>query len=228
MDHKNDWNQFWSERWQKNEIGFHHDDFNPTLIEYQKVINKHSLQEVLIPLAGKSLDMLWFIKDTQADVTAIELSQKAFQDFIAENNLEDFIVKRDNQITVIKFPSQQTLTLYNDDFFNFAQKNEFHQKFDLIYDRAALIALDPVTRTRLAPQLLKLLKPNAHLFLIGLCYQQDLISGPPFSVPTDEVQHLFKTADIEILADKEIDFINPRFNEKGVNQARQAVYLIRK
>jgi thiopurine S-methyltransferase len=63
--------------------------------------------------------------------------------------------------------------------------------FDLIWDRAALVALDPERRKRYAKVLQKLLKPGGHLLINSFEYDQSEMAGPPHSVPPEELRDLY-------------------------------------
>ena len=76
---------FWLERWDRQEIGFHQADVNRYLLQYWNQATKlHVNTKVFVPLCGKSLDMLW-LKNQGYSVTGIELSEKAINDFFSEN-----------------------------------------------------------------------------------------------------------------------------------------------
>ena len=70
MDHN-----FWIERWNKQEIGFHQGDFDPALEKYWSRLNVPAGARVFVPLCGKSLDMLWFAQQGYGVVGA-ELSEQ--------------------------------------------------------------------------------------------------------------------------------------------------------
>ena len=67
----------------------------------------------------------------------------------------------------------------------------------LIYDRAAFIALPPAMRQRYVLQL-KALFSSATLLLISLEYPEGEKQGPPFAVFPDEIAALFSGAVIEV------------------------------
>ena len=56
MDMKKD---FWLERWEREEIGFHQNEVNPHLCEIWPELNLARSSSVFVPLCGKSEDMLW-------------------------------------------------------------------------------------------------------------------------------------------------------------------------
>ena len=78
--------KFWHERWEKDEIGFHQHDFNRHMQEFIDCLGVQAGDNVLVPLCGKSLDMLW-LADHGYRVTGIEISELAVRDFFADNGL---------------------------------------------------------------------------------------------------------------------------------------------
>ena len=51
--------QFWQARWAENQIGFHQRETNPYLERYWLRLQLPAGCKVLVPLCGKTLDMLW-------------------------------------------------------------------------------------------------------------------------------------------------------------------------
>ncbi|MNP32022.1 Thiopurine S-methyltransferase [compost metagenome] len=51
--------QFWQARWAENQIGFHQRETNPYLERYWSQLQLPTGCQVLVPLCGKTLDMLW-------------------------------------------------------------------------------------------------------------------------------------------------------------------------
>ena len=53
---------FWHARWQENRIGFHLPQTHYLLVRYWPVLQAGPGERVLVPLCGKSLDMLWLLE----------------------------------------------------------------------------------------------------------------------------------------------------------------------
>jgi thiopurine S-methyltransferase len=51
--------EFWQSRWQRNDIGFHAREVNPMLVRHWSVVCRDNASRVLVPLCGKSIDLLW-------------------------------------------------------------------------------------------------------------------------------------------------------------------------
>ena len=75
---------YWQDRWDNNLVGFHMDDVNPYLQKYWPVLDIQVGQQVLLPLCGKSLDMLW-LAGQGYEVLGIEISPVAVESFFIEN-----------------------------------------------------------------------------------------------------------------------------------------------
>ena len=63
---------FWHERWQRHEIGFHQVAPHPALDQHWVSLGLQPGQRVFVPLAGKSLDLLW-LAARGLEVVGIEL-----------------------------------------------------------------------------------------------------------------------------------------------------------
>ena len=74
---------FWLERWQNNQTGFHQDEINSYLTRYWSGLGLTQGSRVLVPLCGKSLDMLWLAEQGHS-VVGIELSRLAIEAFFHE------------------------------------------------------------------------------------------------------------------------------------------------
>ena len=66
------------------------------------------------------------------------------------------------------------------------------EPFDGIWDRAALVAIDPGDREEYSATQVKLLKPGGHILLSTLSYDQAKMDGPPHSVDEALVRSLYE------------------------------------
>lgn len=71
--------EFWH-KWESNQIGFHLPEVNPYLQRHWSQLTLPTQARVLVPLCGKSLDLLW-LAGRGHPVLGVELSQKAIEDF---------------------------------------------------------------------------------------------------------------------------------------------------
>jgi len=208
--------EFWHQRWLRGEIGFHLDTVHPALAEYWTSVNAQALDPVLVPLAGKSLDMKW-LAERGHEVVGVELDPNAAQMFFEEAGWTPHI----DDAQPLKRWHAANVTLFQGDFFDFRADTPF-QRF---YDRAALIALPPAERPRYLQHLAAQLAPGARGLLVTLEYPQDQMKGPPFSVKEAELasQHHF---DFRSLSRKDVLKSHPRFAQRGVDRLHEVVYLL--
>ena len=78
---------FWIERWQKGEIGFHQEAGNDLLQKHWPSLGVTSDCKVFVPLCGKSRDMAWLAGQGHR-VVGVELSPLAVDDFFREPGIE--------------------------------------------------------------------------------------------------------------------------------------------
>ncbi len=214
--------KFWHERWDKGEIGFHQPGFNSYMQRFTGRLGVSPGANILVPLCGKSLDMLW-LADQGYRVTGIELSERAAKDFFAENHLA---CERMNAAGVTIFRGEM-VDLWSTDIFSVTITDL--PGIDAVYDRAALIALPPEMRPAYAEHLAGLVRDGTPVLLITLEYPQQEMDGPPFSVTGEEVRALFsRDFEIELLLQEERLSKEPRFRKKGLTRMEEHVYMLRK
>ncbi len=179
---------FWLEKWKKNDIGFHELDFNSHLTTEGHRLR--GLGPILVPLCGKSRDMLW-LSNQGLEVIGVELAPQACESFFSENSIP---LSREPFGEFERFRSD-AVTLFAGDFLSF-RMSELPKPIGGFYDRAALIAMPPEMRPSYAQKFVELandLRREAPLrgLLITIQYDQALLSGPPFSISHDEVVRLY-------------------------------------
>lgn len=209
----------WASRWSEGRIGFHQPSVSDFLAEYaDRVLGSAPSPRVLVPLCGKSLDMV-FLADRGADVIGVEYIEQAVGEFFAERDLTPEI----ERAPAIRF-SAGAYTLFASDFFDATA--EQLGGIDAAFDRAALVALDPETRVRYAAHLRELLPAGTPTLLITFDYDQAEMNGPPFAVGDDEVRRLFADGfTVEHLQTREI--VVERFlRDRGLSAMSETAYVI--
>ena len=213
---------FWHERWEKGEIGFHQHDFNRHMQEFIDRLGVQVGAHVLVPLCGKSLDMLW-LADHGFQVTGIEISELAARDFFAESGLAHEIIDRSG----VPVYRGENIEIYCADFFTI-DKTDL-PLVDAVYDRASLIALPPDMRLDYAGHLTSLISGGIRSLLVTLDYPQDEMRGPPFSVTPAEVEQLFNSQyRINHLHSEDCLVNEPRFRKKGLTRLDEHVFILQK
>ena len=175
---------FWHDMWNSGKVGFHQADVNHYLITHWSKLRLQGNENVLVPLCGKSLDMIWLTEQGHT-VLGVELNPKALTEFLAENNIAAESIEQANHCGY-KMPD---MTLLCGDFFHLTAEQcaDIH----IVYDRAALVALPPEMRKQYVAHLQQILPKGSQFLLVTMEYEQSQMSGPPFSVPEPEVLELF-------------------------------------
>lgn len=201
---------YWISRWEKDKTGWNQKQVNPKLRKYWKHLNTPANPAVLVPLCGKSIDLKWLSQQAQK-VIGIEVSEKAVHDFL-EQHANDYITQHRGEFTV-----------YKSGTFEIWQGNYFHMKpsylgpIDAVYDRAALVSMPPAKRVAYTKKLLELTENRAEMLLISFDYPQQEMTGPPFSVPDEEIQqHYGPHYEIEIINKENIIKSVQNFNRRGL------------
>ncbi len=211
--------EFWHERWQLNQIGFHNQEVNGHLQRNWPTLNIAAGSRVFVPLCGKSNDMLWLLAQG-FEVIGVELSPLAVKAFFAENGLS-VTIRQQGQFSVSE---TEGLRIYCGNFFDLSANDL--AGVNAVYDRASLVALPPKMRAAYALHTHSLLKPGTKTLLVAFDYPQHEMQGPPFSVQTHEVQTLYREwCNVELLQTEDILDREPGFRNKGVTRMQEQVYI---
>jgi thiopurine S-methyltransferase len=212
--------EFWLERWERSEIGFHQNEINPYLLRFWNALSHPAGSEVFVPLCGKSLDMVW-LRQQGSYVLGVELSPLALKDFFHEQGISAQCVsggRFDNYIA-------DGFCLACGDFFDL--RKEDMGQVSAVYDRASLVALPPEMRESYARHLASILPRCTKILLVTFDYPQAEMQGPPFAVSVNEVKALYGPyADIHILAQEGVLEQNPRFKQRGVTRMQENIFLL--
>lgn len=211
--------EFWQERWERGEIGFHQSDINPYLRQYWPRLQLPAGSRVLVPLCGKSLDLLW-LRDQGYRVVGVELSRLAVKAFFQEAGL----VPQVSPGGALQRYVSGDITLFCGDFFTLTPDDV--QDLAAVYDRASLIALPPDMRSRYVRHLAGL-AGNAKGLLVSIDYPQTQMPGPPFAVEQAEVRRLYAgLANVRSLAVFDVLAQNERFRQRGLTRMREQVFQL--
>jgi len=212
--------EFWLEKWENNEIGFHQQDINSHLQAYWQCLQLKPDSRVLVPLCGKSRDMLWLCGQSHR-VLGVEISPIAVRDFFNENGL----IPRISQQGAFQRWEADGLTILQGDFFNLTAEDV--QDADAVFDRASLVALPPELRQRYAQHLHDILPDAVEILLVTFEYDQQLMDGPPFSVTEDEIHTLYQqNYEVTPLFEQDVLDEYPQFHARGLNYLLDKVYLL--
>ena len=206
--------EFWRDCWANQQIGFHLKNENPHLVSHIGVLG--SPGRVLVPLCGKSLDMV-YLAAKGFQVEGVEFVEQAAAAFFAEAGVEPIKDVTDG-VTSLRHGN---IRIWVADMF--ALSPAVLPPVDAIYDRAALVALQPETRAAYVAQLQRLSRTGARLLLVT--FEHDMGQGPPFSVTEEDVERLLGLGFSPRRLDRhDIYAQSPRFQERGATFIFEAVW----
>lgn len=207
--------EFWHQVWEEGTIGFHRNEVHNDLVDHFDAWAGGG-GRVLVPLCGKSHDLPWLAE--RCGTVGVELSGLAVAQLHAEHglaaNVESdgaFKAWRTGRLTVLEGNVFDLTAGQLDDV-------------DRVWDRAAIVALNPGQRIRYVAMLRTLLPAGTKILLNALSYDQRQMSPPPHSVTEVEVRHLYAGCDVEVL--ETTDVLSPKMRERGLQWMNRTLYQI--
>jgi thiopurine S-methyltransferase len=200
----------WLERWKEGRIGWHESTGNQSLQRHWHATDRR----VLVPLCGKSPDLLW-LEEQGNDVLGVELSDIAARAFFEEH---DIAFETSGEKLVRYEAIDRRIEIVCGDYFEYVDET-----FDACYDRGALIALPRSARPAYAAHTASLLSPNAYQLLISLEYDQDLVAGPPYSIHSDELLSYWPNLQ-RVSEHDDTDNLPPKFHQAGLDEVLEVVW----
>lgn len=211
---------FWLERWREGRTGFHRTEVMPLLQKHWPALEVPHGSRVLVPLAGKTLDMAWLAAQGLR-VLGVELSPLAVQAFFAEHRLQP---RRHASPCGEHYVAGEIEIIQGNVFdLDDATLAGCHA----VYDRAALIALPAPMRRQYAQSVYGRLPAGCRGLMITLDYPPEEMDGPPFAVTPAEVQDLYgHDWQVTTLEHRDIHADDPGWAERGLSAMATDVFRL--
>lgn len=178
-----DWHSYWTGK----RPGFHEAKVNVYLQQFLPRFDLKPQDGVFLPLCGKAHDIQWLAQQ-DFKVVGVELSEVAIKSFFEESGLS-YDVSVEPHFNLYQ---SDNISLYQGDFMNLQPAHLAHCK--LVYDRASIVAIEAFNRKSYVKQLLKIIPQGIPMLMVTLDYDQNVMQGPPFSVPVEEIKGLFEAS----------------------------------
>lgn len=212
--------EFWLKRWREGATGFHMDRVSPLLMKYWASLGLPQESRVLVPLCGKSLDMVWLAAQGHR-VLGVELAPMAVEQFFHEQNLTPV----ESESAIGKHYVAGEIEIICGDIFQLDSATL--AGCTGVYDRGALVALPPEMRARYVEHVYGGLAPGYRGMLLTLEYDTALMDGPPFSIPSNEVEALFSGhSQARELNRMDIIEHERKFAERGLESLNSVVWRL--
>ena len=214
--------EYWKGRWRRGELGWHADKPNPGIIEVFPSLDLPPGSRILVPLCGKSLDMGWLLSAGYG-VVGVEVSPLACAAVFESLGVEP----RSSTSGPFEVWEHGDLRLLCGDVFRL--RAEDVGEVSGWYDRAALIALDPLQRQRYRVVMERILCPGARGLLLALSYPPHEKQGPPFTVPESEILEQWGEGfTVDVVARADVLDEDPKFRRWGLSRLEQTTYTLKR
>lgn len=154
--------KYWDQRYKDKNTPWDMPIISPPLKSYFDQIKNKDIS-ILIPGFGRGRELIYLEKIGFTNITGIDVSDTVIQD--------------------LKLKLNHT-KLIKTDFFS------HEAKYDLIIEQTFFCALDPSLRTAYVKKMHQLLKDDGKL--VGLLFNREFESGPPFGGSIEEYKVLFE------------------------------------
>lgn len=208
--------RYWCRRWEEGRTGWHRDEVNPKLVRHHERLTGGRPTRVFVPLCGRSLDVGW-LREQGHEVVGIDAAEAAARGLFAQPPGE----RTEGELVFLEGGG---VTVACGDFFSL--RPEQVGTFTSVYDRGSLVALPPPMHARYARHLASFITPGGRILLVGLAYDDSVVTGPPFSVPQERVIELYPDFTVEVLERDGAADTPPPFREAGVSTMEEATYLL--
>lgn len=178
---------YWSSRYQSNEIGWDIGEISTPLKAYFDQLKDKSIR-ILIPGCGNAHEAKYLIQNEFTNISVLDYASEPLERLkceIGENNCIHY---------------------YKEDFF------EHQGEYDLIIEQTFFCAINPTERMLYAKKMKELLAPKGKL--VGLLFNREFQGGPPFGGNEIEYRSYFENVFDNIEIEPCYNSIKPRLNSE--------------
>ena len=212
--------KFWLDRWQRADTGFHQEMAHDFLTRHWPALGVPKGAEVLVPLCGKSLDMVW-LAERGHSVLGIELSELAVDAFFSERSRTPGIESADGHTIKRAGPYE----IWCGDYFQVPAQAT--RRIGGVFDRAALVAMPRVMQKDYADQLARLTPSGVPVLLVALAFDPSEMEGPPFPIPPVQIESLFGAAfRIDVLERRDGLPASQNLKKRGLTALQETAYRL--
>jgi len=151
-------------------------------------------------------------KDQNVEVVGAEFSTLAISNFFTENNL-NFEVRKFSETSSSYHCCDKNLSILQGDFFEMIIGFE---NYDFIWDRAAMIAINPCDRAKYAAKLNSLLTVDGTILLEAV-HREEGRTGPPHTLTEQNLVEVFEPLGFAIEHLEHHEYISDRLGKLEVH-----------
>lgn len=197
--------KFWIENcWSQGRTPWHLTKPHDFLIKHlHRLLNGRKVSDcnILVPLCGKSVDLIWLKDQGFKQIIGVEGVRTAIQDFSSESGIS----LKETVLQGMDIPSFESedgrLKIILTDFFKLDHPS-VNASVDCVWDRGSLVAILPEHRPQYTASIQRLLrKESSWRYLAAITeYDKSHMEGPPHSITHEELKGIFGLfADAEVI-----------------------------
>ncbi|XP_073534935.1 thiopurine S-methyltransferase-like isoform X2 [Phyllobates terribilis] len=214
----------WKQIWEARNIGFHEKNIHPLLSEFlNEMQDGRPKLNIFFPFCGKAVDMKW-LADMGHNVVGVDVCEMALKEFFTDHNIPY------TQEAIAGIPGAKVfksvsgnIALYCCSIYDLS--HSVTGKFDGIWDRAAMVAVNLKDQERYVNVLLSLMAKDCRCLLVTVEYDPNLIKGPPFYIPEFDLENLLGPS-YTFKHLKKIDALGDLQKQWGLDIYFENIYLI--
>ena len=206
-----DWHSKWTSLKDGALPGWHLSGTNPSLvtIDGEPFVKENDRTipirgRVLVPLCGATDDMQYLSNfDAVTEVVGVEISERAIDVFFKAHSLTPNIEPLSKSSTSNGSSDgcvyvSGKIKIFKMDMLLFADS----EKFDFIWDRASLMAIDPCYRSKYCQVMESCLKGAGDYVVVGIEYPEGPFTGPPRMIHDRQIKECFEDSKLFETIDK--------------------------
>ena len=211
---------YWYERWHQGRSGWHNDLPTQLLLKHWPALEIPPHVHVLVPLCGKSPDLLW-LGAQESRVLGVEPSSLVVEQFLAENHLTE----RSRAEADGKRWTAASIEIINGDIFDLSA--ETLASCGAVYDRAALSTLPSPIRERYVSEIYAKLSYGCRGLLITTDDLPPEHGIPSLAMSDQEVHRLFDPQwEVTLLERRDSPALQTRPSTQGVTTPHTTAYRL--
>lgn len=135
--------------------------------------------------------MSFRLHQQNVEVVGAEFSKMAIVEFFNESNLKYEVKEIDEHSSIYEgINCESKITFYQGDFFAMPDNDQF-KHFDVVWDRAAMVAINPGDRGKYAEKIMSILSEKGTLLLSAMVREEGR-DGPPHTLTECQISAAYK------------------------------------
>lgn len=213
--------EFWLKKWENNGFSSSSNEIDLDLIRNAPLLNLEPGDTILVPLCGKTPDMMW-LAEQGYHVIGIELASIACEDFFKQFGITPEITRSYSGFTHYKF---NNIELLCGDIFDLTA--DHLPKISAVYDHKALVALSPEMQDAYVNHIFSFISHKKGSMLVYTLQTDNDVKGPPFPINETKINALYGAkSQIKKIKSEPLMPVPKNLAQKGYHDVIEEIYLM--